>query len=111
MKIESEKIASAERIKAAELAANRQNKMLELAAGILSARSGIRGQNITNDSTLDQTGAAATSPDLDGAISQVADVARRIDEEGLMPRPKKAKAAKFTRLPDGGWHAKEIDED
>ncbi|MBA2412583.1 MAG: hypothetical protein H0V63_07120, partial [Burkholderiaceae bacterium] len=60
--IEREKIASNERIKAAQIQADRETTMLELASGILAAREGVKGVNLTNSSTLDQHAQAISGP-------------------------------------------------
>lgn len=110
--LQNREIASKERMQDKELAAKRQDKLLELAAGILSAKTGERGQNISNDSTLDQTGAAASQGGLHGVMQDImssADVVEQVVSG--KPKKRKPKRAKFARMPEGGWMAEEMMDD
>lgn len=118
--IEREKLASSERQTAAKIEADRQNQMLALAAGILSARERVRGQNLSNGTTLDQTGAAVDSTnELQGAIGEIATAAGSMEAGGMIPRPpeppvlaqsatKRKRRSRFAKQPDGSWLAEDL---
>jgi hypothetical protein len=116
--IEGAKINSQEKIKAAELQARRQEKLLELAAGILAAKQGAMGRNLTNESTLDQSGqAVADTGDINSVAQEIESVAQQAGsgQNVLTPVPKpqkqpkepKKRKAKFTKQGDS-WLAEEL---
>jgi hypothetical protein len=117
--IEGAKIQSAEKIKAAELAARREEKLLELSAGILAARQGAMGRNLTNESTLDQSAAGISDTgDIQSVANEIQGVARQAGSGQNVvapipkkePKPKKPRKAKFAKQADGSWLAEELND-
>jgi hypothetical protein len=112
VQIEAAKIASAEKIKAWELEAQRNKTMLELAAGILSAREGVRGQNISNGSTLDQTGAAVADGGVFAVMEDIETSAEAVERVVTGRKPKrKPKKARISKQPDGSMIAQELEDE